>query len=40
MDRDYLGQAFVVAGLDLKATLDAAGVEARVLNRRVGSPLD
>ena len=38
MDRDYLGQAFVVAGLDLKATLDAAGVESRVYRRRFGNP--
>jgi hypothetical protein len=39
MDRDYLAQSFIVAGLDMKATLDAAGVEARVYKRRVGPSL-
>ena len=37
IDRDYLVQAFVMEGLDEKAALSAAGVEARVFRRRVGS---
>jgi hypothetical protein len=36
IDRNALVQAFVVEGLDEKAVLAAAGVEARMYRRRVG----
>jgi hypothetical protein len=39
IDRDALVQVFVTEGLDEKAALTAAGVEARVYRRRVGPSL-
>jgi hypothetical protein len=39
IDRDALVHTFVMAGLDRTAALTAAGVEARVYQRRVGRRL-